>query len=289
MKIEINDLDKCYGSKQVLNNINMEISEGMFGLLGPNGAGKTTLMRILTTLLHKTGGSVRIDGIDIDDKSKIRTIIGYLPQDFSMYPNMSVYESLDYLAILSGINDDRITRKKRIINLLERVNLDRQLRTKVRALSGGMKRRLGISQALLHNPKILIVDEPTAGLDPEERVRFRNMLTDFADGRIVILSTHIVEDIEFTCENLAILKDGQIAYQGRVKELLEKALGNVWTSDVDREEFDRIKRDINIISTVSEGEKIRMRIISAEKPFENASAIQPSIEDAYMKLIREAN
>jgi ABC-2 type transport system ATP-binding protein len=286
MKIEINNLSKNYGSKRVLNNINMEICEGMFGLLGPNGAGKTTLMRILTTLLHKTGGRIRIDGIDIDDKSKIRPIIGYLPQDFSMYPNMSVYESLDYLAILSGINDDS-TRKKIIMNLLERVNLDRQLRTKVRALSGGMKRRLGISQALMHNPKILIVDEPTAGLDPEERVRFRNMLTDFADGRIVILSTHIVEDVEFTCENLAILKDGQIAYQGRVKELLEKALGSVWTSDVDREEFDRVKRDVNIISTVSEGEKVRMRIISATKPFENASAIQPSIEDAYMKLIRE--
>ena len=286
MKIEINNLIKNYGSKRVLNNINMEISEGMFGLLGPNGAGKTTLMRILTTLLHKTGGSVRVDGIDIDDKSKIRPIIGYLPQDFSMYPNMSVYESLDYLAILSGINDNS-TRKNIIMNLLERVNLDRQLRTKVRALSGGMKRRLGISQALMHNPKILIVDEPTAGLDPEERVRFRNMLTDFADGRIVILSTHIVEDVEFTCENLAILKDGQIAYQGRVKELLEKAQGSVWTSDVDREEFDKVKRDVNIISTVSEGEKVRMRIISAAKPFENALAIQPSIEDAYMKLIRE--
>jgi ABC-2 type transport system ATP-binding protein len=289
MKIEINNLDKSYGSKQVLNNINMEISEGMFGLLGPNGAGKTTLMRILTTLLHKTGGSVRIDGIDIDDKSKIRPIIGYLPQDFSMYSNMSVYESLDYLAILSGINDDRITRKKRIINLLERVNLERQLRTKVRALSGGMKRRLGISQALLHNPKVLIVDEPTAGLDPEERVRFRNMLTDFAEGRIVILSTHIVEDIEFTCENLAILKEGQMVYQGRVKELIEKVKGSVWTSDVDREEFNRVKRDYNIISTVSEGESVRLRIISDEKPFENALAIQPSIEDAYMKLIREAN
>ncbi|MDF2674775.1 MAG: transporter related protein [Clostridiales bacterium] len=289
MKIEINNLDKSYGSKQVLNNINMEISEGMFGLLGPNGAGKTTLMRILTTLLHKTGGSVRIDGIDIDDKSKIRPIIGYLPQDFSMYSNMSVYESLDYLAILSGINDDRITRKKRIINLLERVNLERQLRTKVRALSGGMKRRLGISQALLHNPKVLIVDEPTAGLDPEERVRFRNMLTDFAEGRIVILSTHIVEDIEFTCENLAILKEGQMVYQGRVKELIEKVKGSVWTSDVDREEFNRVKRNYNIISTVSEGERVRLRIISAEKPFENAFAIQPSIEDAYMKLIREVN
>lgn len=286
MKIEINNLTKRYGSKCALNNINMEICEGMFGLLGPNGAGKTTLMRILTTLINKTGGRVSIDGIDIGDKNKIRKIIGYLPQDFSMYPNMNVYESLDYLAILSGIQQDS-KRKKIIIDLLDRVNLKRQIRTKVRALSGGMKRRLGIAQALLHNPKVLIVDEPTAGLDPEERIKFRNMLTDFAEDRIVILSTHIVEDVEFTCSNLAILKEGQIVYQGGVRELLEKSAGSVWTFDVDRNEFDSIKRDHSIISTVSEGERIRLRVISDKKPFENALSIQPSIEDAYMKLIRE--
>lgn len=286
MKIEINNLTKKYGSKCALNNINMEICEGMFGLLGPNGAGKTTLMRILTTLINKTDGRVSIDGIDIGDKNKVRKIIGYLPQDFSMYPNMNVYESLDYLAILSGIQQDS-KRKKIIIDLLDRVNLKRQIRTKVRALSGGMKRRLGIAQALLHNPEVLIVDEPTAGLDPEERVKFRNMLTDFAEDRIVILSTHIVEDVEFTCSNLAILKEGQIVYQGGVRELLEKSAGSVWTFDVDRNEFDSIKGDHRIISTVSEGERIRLRVISDNKPFENALSIQPSIEDAYMKLIRE--
>lgn len=286
MKIEINNLTKKYGSKYALSNINMEICQGMFGLLGPNGAGKTTLMRILATLINKTEGNISIDGIDIKDKKRIREIIGYLPQDFSMYPSMSVYESLDYLAILSGIQQDS-TRKKIILDLLDRVNLKRQIRTKVRALSGGMKRRLGIAQALLHNPRVLIVDEPTAGLDPEERVKFRNMLTDFAEDRIVILSTHIVEDVEFTCSRLAILKEGQIVYHGGVRELLEKSEGSVWSFDVDRNEFDRIKRDYSIISTISEGEKVRLRIISGTKPFENALSIQPSIEDAYMKLIRE--
>lgn len=286
MKIEIDGLSKSYGKKKALNNISMEINEGMFGLLGPNGAGKTTLMRILTTLVKKTEGRVSIDGISIEDRNKIRPQVGYLPQEFSVYPGLSVYESLDYLSILSGINDSK-KRKRNIYELLDKVNLQKQSRTKVRALSGGMKRRLGIVQALLHDPKVLIVDEPTAGLDPEERIRFRNLLTDFADGRIVILSTHIVEDVEFTCENLAILKEGQILYKGRVKELLKKAEGSVWSTDVDRDEFEKIKKNYRIISTVSEGEKVKLRILSSTRPSENAISISPSIEDAYMKFIRE--
>lgn len=286
MKIEINNLSKNYGSKTAIYNINLEISDGMFGLLGPNGAGKTTLMRIIATLTNKTGGRVTIDGIDIGAKNKIRPIIGYLPQEFSMYPNMNVYDSLDYLGILSGMNQSTY-RKNKIMDLLEKVNLEKYYKKKVKALSGGMKRRLGVAQALLHDPRILLVDEPTAGLDPEERVRFRNLLTDASDGRIVILSTHIVEDVEFTCEKLAILKGGEITYQGKVKQLLEKADGYVWTFDIDRENFDNIKKEHNIISTVSEGERIKLRILSEKKPYETALCIQPSIEDAYMKLIRE--
>jgi ABC-2 type transport system ATP-binding protein len=285
MRIEIDGLSKSYGKKEALKGISMEINEGMFGLLGPNGAGKTTLMRILTTLVQKTSGRVSIEGISVEDKNKIRPIIGYLPQEFSVYPGLSVYETLDYLSILSGINDSK-TRKRNIYDLLERVNLEKQHKTKVRALSGGMKRRLGILQALLHNPKILIVDEPTAGLDPEERIRFRNLLTDFAEDRIVILSTHIVEDVEFTCENLAILKEGKIIYKGKVKELLKKAEGSVWSTDVDRDEFEKIKKNYNIISTVSEGERVRLRVLSSLKPSENALSISPSIEDAYMNFIR---
>ncbi|QAA32557.1 ABC transporter ATP-binding protein [Clostridium manihotivorum] len=286
MRIEIKNLSKKYGSKHALNNIVLEIHQGMFGLLGPNGAGKTTLMRILTTLIKKSDGSITVNDIDITEKSKIRSLVGYLPQDFSIYPSMSVYEAMDYLAILSGIKDRKF-RHSRISELLKCVNLDKHMKVKFKALSGGMKRRLGIAQALLHDPKILIVDEPTAGLDPEERIRFRNLLCDFAIDRIVILSTHIVEDIEFTCENLAILKDGSVLYQGKVSDLLKKAEGSIWSTTVDRNELETIRKKHTIISTVSEGENIKVRILSDCKPTENSICLKPSVEDAYMKLVKE--
>ena len=189
-KIVIKNLSKNYGKKQALKNVDLTIRQGMFGLLGPNGAGKTTLMKIIATLLQKTEGDMRVCGIDINNDREIRRIIGYLPQDFSMYGNMSVYEAMDYLGVLSGLS--RQQRKDRIPSLLEQVNLTDDVKTKVRAMSGGMRRRLGIAQALIHDPKVLIVDEPTAGLDPEERVRFRNLLSETAKDRVVILSTHIV-------------------------------------------------------------------------------------------------
>lgn len=285
MNIIIDNLKKSYGNKDVLKGINLNIEEGMFGLLGPNGAGKTTLMRILTTLIPKTEGSIKIGNLDIDNQKKIRKIVGYLPQDFSIYPTMSVYEALDYLALLSGMKNKKF-RKERIEYLLEKVNLQNYMNTKVKALSGGMKRRLGIAQAILHSPKIIIVDEPTAGLDPEERIRFRNLLRDFSEERIVILSTHIVEDVEFTCENLAILNEGKLLYKGKVRELLENAEGYVWTSNINRDELDEVRNKYPIISTVSEGNLIKLRLISENKPFENAEAVKPSIEDAYMKLMR---
>ncbi|MBU5591241.1 ABC transporter ATP-binding protein [Clostridium sp. MSJ-4] len=286
MNITIENLKKLYGNKEVLKGINLNIEEGMFGLLGPNGAGKTTLMRILTTLIPKSEGHIKIDNIDITNKKEVREIIGYLPQDFSIYQSMSVYEALDYLALLSGITNKAL-RKERIGYLLEKVNLENHLNTKVKALSGGMKRRLGIAQAILHNPKIIIVDEPTAGLDPEERIRFRNLLRDFSENRIVILSTHIVEDVEFTCENLAILNEGRLLYTGKVKSLLEKAEGYVWTANINRDELDRVRNKYQIISTVSEGDLIKLRFISEEKPFDKAESVKPSIEDAYMKLMKE--
>ena len=286
MNITIDNLRKSYGKKETLKGINLNINEGMFGLLGPNGAGKTTLMRILTTLIPKTDGNITIDNIDINNKKEIRKMIGYLPQDFSFYPAMSVYEAMDYLALLSGMKNKEL-RKNKIEYLLKKVNLQNHKKTKFKALSGGMKRRLGIAQALLHDPKIVIVDEPTAGLDPEERIRFRNLLRDFSDERIVILSTHIVEDVEFTCENLAILNEGELLYNGKVKELLKKAEGYVWTANIEREELDDMRKKYTIISTVSEGEYIRVKFISEEKPLLNAENIKPSIEDAYMKLMKE--
>ncbi len=220
MKAEINiqNLTKSFGPTKALNGVSLQLEKGMFGLLGRNGAGKTTLMRILTTLLNPSSGTVSVCGIPIHQAKEVRGLIGYLPQDFSMYPSMSVYEAMDYLGVLSNLSKN--TRYERIAHLLQMVNLHDCKKIKVKALSGGMRRRLGIAQAILHDPKVLIVDEPTAGLDPEERVRFRNLLCDIAEDRIVMLSTHIVEDIEKTCENIAILDKGSLIYNGTLKAFI---------------------------------------------------------------------
>ncbi len=217
-EININNLTKRFGKKTALDGISLQLNNGMFGLLGRNGAGKTTLMRILATLLVPSSGEVMVCGVPINRAKQVRALIGYLPQEFSIYPNMGVYEAMDYLGVLSNLSRD--VRKERIPKLLQMVNLDDCRGIKVKALSGGMKRRLGIAQAILHDPKVLIVDEPTAGLDPEERVRFRNLLCQIAKDRVVILSTHIVEDIEKTCENIAILDSGRIIYNGKLKDFV---------------------------------------------------------------------
>ncbi len=285
MGIVINNLCKGYGRKVALDRVSLQIGNGMFGLLGPNGAGKTTLMRILTTIVPPTSGTVEVNGIPIEKRRNIREITGYLPQEFSMYPAFSVYEALDYLGILSGISDNKLRRN--IINqLLERVNLSKFSKVKVKALSGGMKRRLGIAQALLADPKILIVDEPTAGLDPEERIRFRNMLGSLSAERIVILSTHIVEDIESTCENIAILDNGKIVYTGSTGKLLESAEGFVWGGLIEANKLASLEENFTLLSSVKEKNSIRVRILSGIKPFETAEIVPPSIEDGYMKVIR---
>lgn len=245
MEIVINNLCKNYKKKAALKNVSVTIRSGMYGLLGPNGAGKTSLMRILATLLAPSGGEVIINGIPVQDTGKIREIVGYLPQDFSFYKNMSVYGAMDYLGLLSDIPDK--IRKERILTLLERVNLKEDAGTKVKALSGGMKRRLGIAQALLHNPQILIVDEPTAGLDPGERIRFHNLLCDFADDRIVLLSTHIVSDIESTCDKVAVLNEGRLIFNGSTEELIQQTDGKVWPVTASK------KPDRHTVPTLEDG------------------------------------
>ena len=278
--IEIKELNKFYGKKkQALSNVNLTIGQGMFGLLGRNGAGKTTLMKTLATLLQKQSGSISVCGIPIENAKAIRKIIGYLPQDFSIYPTMNVIEVMDYLGILSGIGSRE--RKKRIELLLKKVNLIEQKNKKVKALSGGMKRRLGIAQALLNDPKVLIVDEPTAGLDPEERIRFRNLLCDVAEERIVILSTHIVGDIEATCENLAILNEGSVLYCGKVSNLLNTANGKVFSKTVDKRDLPKLKKKYNIIGMHSQGNKTYIRFLS-DVPILDAESCEPNIEDTYM-------
>lgn len=279
--IEIRNVNKFYGRKHALKNISLNINQGMFGLLGRNGAGKTTLMKTLATLHQKKNGSITVCGIPIENAKEIRNITGYLPQEFSMYPNMTVYEALDYLGTLSGMT--RSEREKRIKMLLKKVNLTEHQRKRVKALSGGMKRRLGIAQALLHDPKVLIVDEPTAGLDPEERIRFRNLLTDAAEERIVILSTHIVGDIEASCEDIAIMNDGKVLWQGTVSELINNARGKVFTVNVPKKYLSQIKKNYIVTGMLIQDDYNTVRIISDNMPdLQGAVHDEPNCEDAYM-------
>ena len=280
-KIEIRNVDKFYGRKQALKNVNLTIEQGMFGLLGRNGAGKTTLMKTLATLHCKKSGEITVCGIPIEKAKDIRSITGYLPQDFSMYPSMTVLESLDYLGVLSGMN--KPLREKRIAMLLKRVNLTEHKHKKVKALSGGMKRRLGIAQALLHDHKVIIVDEPTAGLDPEERIRFRNLLCEVAEERIVILSTHIVGDIEATCEDIAIMNSGEILWQGTVSELIRNAEGKVYTINAHKKYLPQIKQQYIVTGMLVQSEYTTVRIISDTIPdLQGAVTAEPNLEDAYM-------
>lgn len=283
ISIEIQNLTKYYGKKQALSKVNLTIPQGMFGLLGPNGAGKTTLMKVLATLLEKTDGEVKICGVPVENSRQIRSMTGYLPQDFSMYGNMSAYEALDYLAVLSGMS--RQERKKRVPQMLEKVNLLEKRRTKVKSMSGGMKRRLGIAQAIIHDPKVIIVDEPTAGLDPEERVRFRNLLCEIAKDRIVLLSTHIVGDIEATCENIAVLNQGKICFDGRVAELLALVEGKVYSAEIAAVELEKVKEKYMVTGILTTGSTANVKIIADAPPFPQAKPVQPDVEDAYMYLM----
>ena len=283
--IKITDLSKNFGSKQALKNMSLDIDQGMFGLLGPNGAGKTTLMKIISTLLKKSSGEVIVCGIPVEKSSEIRGLIGYLPQDFSMYGNMNAYEALDYLATLSGMKKSE--RKTKVPELLEKVNLLEQRKTKVKAMSGGMKRRLGIAQSMIHDPKVIIVDEPTAGLDPEERVRFRNLLCEIAKDRIVLLSTHIVGDIEATCEEIAVLNQGEIVFRGTVRELLKLVENKVYTLEISTSELDMMKERYLVTGILTSGSLAKVKLIADEKPLESATLCSADVEDAYMYLMKQ--
>lgn len=279
--IEIKNVNKFYGKKQALKDVSLTIGTGMFGLLGRNGAGKTTLMKILAALHTKQSGSVSVCGIPIENAKEIRAITGYLPQDFGMYGGMTVTEAMDYLGALSGM--DKGSRMERTEKLLRRVNLTEKQNAKVKSLSGGMKRRLGIAQALLHDPKTLIVDEPTAGLDPEERIRFRNLLCEVAEERIVILSTHIVGDVEAACEDIAIMNEGKILWRGTVSELLKNAEGKVFSVHAEKKFLPQIKRDFIVTGMLTQGSFSTVRIISDTVPdIGGAVPAEPNCEDAYM-------
>ena len=283
MEIKIEHLNKNYGKQSALKDISLHIPVGMYGLLGENGAGKTTLMRILATMLELSTGTVKINGIDIKNKKEIRKIIGYLPQEFSVYPNMSVYSALDYLGILAELPKN--IRRQRIDELLKQVNLEQEKNKKFKNLSGGMKRRFGIAQALLNNPKILIIDEPTAGLDPEERLRFYNLVSELAVDRIVLLSTHIAGDIEATCSKVAVLCFGEVVFEGQIEKLLQLGNEKVYTTTIMQNELNNFKKKYRVISIHQNGTDVSCRFLSSASPQKDWVSCQPTIEDSYMYLL----
>ena len=287
MEIVIKNLSKNYGRKAALKNVSVTIHSGMYGLLGRNGAGKTSLMRILATLSVPSGGEVSMNGIPINETGKIREIVGYLSQNFSFYRNMSVYDAMDYLGLLSNLPDK--IRKERIASLLEQVNLKENMRTKIKALSGGMRQRLGIAQALLHDPQILIVDEPTAGLDPEERIRFRNMLSEFAEDRIVILSTHISSDVETSCENIGVLDNGKMIWNGAAEELVKQAEGKVYLISAEKKQDKIIREKYTVLNIIASGSGTQYRVLSETLPEEKHILQAPTLEDGYMYLLSQTD
>ncbi len=285
MEIQITSLKKTYGNKAALDSITFSIGNGMFGLVGRNGAGKTTLMQILATLSSPSGGQVTFDGIPLEDTKKIRSFIGYLPQEFSLYPDMSVLEIMRYLAALSDIPGE--VWRERIPRLLQQVNLWDGRTKKAGKLSGGMKRRLGIAQALLNDPQVLIVDEPTAGLDPEERLRFYALLDEFSSSRTVVVSSHIMSDIESVCENVAVLDAGRLLFAGTVGALAKRAEGKVFEFTIPKKEQEAVKRDYYVLSSQSHALDVRVRVLADRIPAGCPVSCVPTAWDGYMELLRQ--
>ena len=285
LTIKIEGLQKRYRKFQALKNINLHTETGLFGLLGPNGAGKSTLMKILSTILPFDEGKITIYDYDlVKEGDKVRQLLGYLPQHFNVPTQFTGREFLHYVASMKGVTDQQ-ERDLQVEKLLEEVNLVQQANKKIKGYSGGMKRRLGIAQALLGNPKLIILDEPTAGLDPSERIRFRNLIEKLSKDHSIILSTHIISDIESSCENVAVIFQGEVLFQGSTEELAEKAVKVVWELSVPFSEYDQVEKEYVIISSRKEKDRVVFRIISKEKPQGEVSPVQPTIEDGYMAVI----
>ncbi|KAB1158612.1 ABC transporter ATP-binding protein [Tenacibaculum aiptasiae] len=282
----IKNLSKTYSNGvKALNGIDIEISNGMFGLLGANGAGKSSLMRTITSLQKPTSGSILFNEIDIvKQPDEIRKCLGYLPQEFGVYPKISAERLLNHLAVLKGILNKK-ERKEQVKALLQQVNLYQHRKKAVYTFSGGMRQRFGIAQALLGSPKIIIVDEPTAGLDPEESNRFLNLLSEIGENVIVILSTHIVEDVRNLCPRMAILSEGKIISQGNPKELVESIKGKVWSKIIAKKEIEFYKNKFNIISTKLISGETQIRVLSNSKPELDFEMINPSLEDYYFSTL----
>ena len=281
MELTIKNLSKEYGKKKAVRCFNATLTNGVYGLLGANGAGKTTLMRMICDVQTETKGVIMLNGKNIHDLGEqYRNILGYLPQHFGYYPNFTAYKFLMYIAAIKGLPHQKA--HKRSLELLEKVGLSEQKNVKIKTFSGGMKQRLGIAQALLNNPKILILDEPTAGLDPKERVRFRNLISAFAKDRIVILSTHIVSDVEFIAEEIIMMKSGQIVHFGKPQEITSEIDGQVWECIVPAARAEKCAAMFNTsnLRNTDRGETV-LRIIADRPPMEDAVRVQPNLEDLY--------
>jgi len=287
MVLNIQNVSKQYNKKNWgLRDFTLELGPGVLGLLGPNGAGKSTLMRILATITKATTGTVTWNGTNIaKSPDELRAVLGYLPQDFGVYPNLNAVEFLEYMAAIKGL--DGKASRKRIDELLQVVNLIEARRRPLGGFSGGMKQRVGIAQALLNDPQMLIVDEPTAGLDPEERVRFRNLLSDLSGERIVILSTHIVSDAEATASDIAVINKGHLLMHSTPETLLESVTGRVWEWTVPSTELQVIRQTHLVSSTVRTGEGVRLRIVGESAPDSDANNVPPTLEDAYLYVIEQ--
>lgn len=264
-----------------LRDIDLQLKPGIVGLLGPNGAGKSTLMKILATVSQPTSGTVTWNGTDIrKNPDELRRTLGYLPQDFGMYPNLNPVESLEYVAALKGLVGRQV--RTRIMNILELLNLHQTLKRPVGSLSGGMRQRIGIAQALINDPQLLIIDEPTVGLDPEERVRFRNLLTDLSGERIIIFSTHIVSDIEATADQIAILSKGQLLMKSDPQMLLQRVRGKVWSVTISDQDLQDARDKWTISSTIRREDGLQLRIVSDKPPLPQAVEVTPGLEEAYL-------
>lgn len=289
MELTMEHLTKRFKDMTAVNDVSLQITPGVWGLLGANGAGKTTLMRMIAGIMKPTFGEIRYDGIPISElKESYRDVFGYLPQEFGFYPEFTVKDYLEYVAVLKGLTDK--DSRRRIGELLEQLTLSHVKNKKISKLSGGMKRRVGIAQALLNEPEILILDEPTSGLDPGERVRFRNLLSEFAHDRIVLISTHIVSDVEYIATQNAVMKDGKLLAKGTTEELVRMAAGKVWTAQIPLDLLAEYEKKLQIVNIRNEEDgRIFVRYLADAPYSENAKAAAPCLEDLYLWLFPQEN
>lgn len=286
MELIINNLCKTYpNGVKALDHVTLTIPRGMYGLLGPNGAGKSTLMRTLATLQEADSGTVRLGDIDVlNEKQKVRQLLGYLPQEFGVYPRVTAYEMLDHIAVLKGVVNSN-ERKELVMALLNRVNLFQHRKKSISGFSGGMKQRFGIAQSLIGNPQLIIVDEPTAGLDPGERNRFYNLLAEIGENVIVILSTHIVQDVRELCPNMAIIDKGKLLFSGKPDDALESLQGKIWEKSIIKEEMENYQKNYQLISGKLVSGKPLIHIFSESDPGDGFKLAQADLEDVFFKTI----